>query len=167
VSSAAGAATPPKVAFASMPGHLIRRAQQIAVAVFMDHASDLAVTPIQFAALAAVEAHAGIDATRLAGLIALDKPTTGGVVERLVAKGFLARTADAADRRVKRLAITPDGQRHLRRVEVAVRAAQADILKPLAPADRDTFVRLLAALVEGNNTASRAPMRALAGADRP
>jgi DNA-binding MarR family transcriptional regulator len=147
--------------FASMPGHLIRRAQQIAVAIFVDACATHDLTPIQFAALAAILSHPGIDATRLAGLIALDKPTTGGVVDRLEAKSLVARAADSTDRRVKRLTITADGKRLLKRARPAVNAAQLRILDPLTPAERATFVRLLTRLVEGNNTSSRAPMRPL------
>lgn len=148
-------------AFAEMPGHLIRRAQQIAVAIFMDECSELELTPIQYAALAAIRSHPGIDATRLAGLIALDKPTTGGVVDRLEAKGLLARSTDAEDRRVKRLILTHSGERLLKRAETAVIATQRRILEPLTDAESRMFLQLLARLVAGNNSESRAPMRPL------
>ncbi len=144
-----------------MPGHLIRRAQQIAVAIFTDECAAYDLTPIQFAALSAIHAHTGIDATRLAGLIALDKPTTGGVVDRLEAKGLLARAADPSDRRIRRLTLTPDGTRLLKRAEVAVTSAQGRILSPLTVVEQATFVRLLSRLVDGNNALSRAPMRPL------
>ncbi len=146
-------------AFVAMPGHLIRRAQQIAVAIFMDQCAAFDLTPIQFAALSAILTHPGIDATRLAGLIALDKPTVGGVIDRLEAKSLVARTADATDRRVKRLTITAGGKRLMKRAGPAVDAAQHRILDPLTAAERATFLRLLTRLVEGNNTFSRAPMR--------
>jgi MarR family transcriptional regulator, lower aerobic nicotinate degradation pathway regulator len=147
--------------FAGMPGHLIRRAQQIAVAIFMDACAEFDLTPVQYAALSAIVAHRGIDATRLAGLIALDKPTTGGVVDRLEAKGLVERTADATDRRVKRLTITTDGRRLLRRAEPVVAGSQVRILEPLTMNERATFLRLLHRLVDGNNAESRAPMRPL------
>jgi DNA-binding MarR family transcriptional regulator len=147
--------------FADMPGHLVRRAQQIAVAIFMDACTEFDLTPVQYAALSAIVAHRGIDATRLAGLIALDKPTTGGVVDRLEAKGLVERTADKTDRRVKRLSITAEGRRLLKRAEPVVMAAQGRILEPLTVSERTTFLRLLHRLVDGNNSESRAPMRPL------
>ena len=55
------------------PGHLIRRAQQIAVALFMEECAELDLTPVQYAALVAVHEHPGIDATRLSALIAFDR----------------------------------------------------------------------------------------------
>ena len=46
-----------------MPGHLIRRLNQISVALFSEHMSraGLTLTPVQFAALSAVEKHPGTD----------------------------------------------------------------------------------------------------------
>ena len=41
------------------PGHLIRRLQQIAVALFMAETKEFDITPIQYAALLAVRLHPG------------------------------------------------------------------------------------------------------------
>ena len=72
-----------------MPGHLARRFQQIAVAVFLAEVEEAGydLTPVQYAALAAVGANHGIDQVTLAGLIAYDRSTITGVVDRLVQKG--------------------------------------------------------------------------------
>ena len=72
-----------------MPGHLARRFQQIAVAVFLAEVEEAGydLTPVQYAALAAVSTNPGIDQVTLAGLIAYDRTTITGVVDRLVQKG--------------------------------------------------------------------------------
>ncbi len=69
-----------------MPGHLARRFQQIAVAVFLAEVEDAGfdLTPVQYAALAAISTNPGIDQVTLAGLIAYDRTTITGVVDRLV-----------------------------------------------------------------------------------
>src|SRR5215213_2944818 len=68
-----------------MPGHLARRFQQIAVAVFLAEVEDAGfdLTPVQYAALAAIKLNPGIDQVTLAGLIAYDRTTITGVVDRL------------------------------------------------------------------------------------
>jgi DNA-binding MarR family transcriptional regulator len=142
-----------------MPGHLIRRAQQIAVALFVEECGQL--TPVQFAALSAVAGHPGIDLTRLAGLIALDKPTTGGVIDRLEAKDLLKRSADKSDKRLKRLTITPAGNRLLAAAQAGVARTQTRLLAPLSKAEQRLFVELLGRIVEGNNALSRAPQKPL------
>ncbi len=139
------------------PGHLIRRAQQIAVAVFMEECGRFDITPLQYAALTAIGQQPDIDATRLAQLIALDRSNIGSVLERLEAKSLLLRSASAEDRRIKLLRLSSSGRALLRKVDVAVEHAQDRILAPLEPGERKTFMRLLTLLVESNNALSRAP----------
>src|SRR5579863_4163085 len=102
------------------PGHLIRRCQQIAVAIFVDEASAFDLTPVQYAALFVIRALPGVDHTRLVNLIALDRSTIGSVVARLVAKGLIRRKAGTADKRTKRLFPTPAGAAVLEAVQGAV-----------------------------------------------
>jgi DNA-binding MarR family transcriptional regulator len=142
------------------PGHLIRRAQQIAVALFLERLAPLALTPVQYAALAAIEAEPGVEQIRAAGLLALDRSTAGRVVLALETRGLLKREPDAADRRVKRLALTPAGRALLRRARPLVELVQQDILAPLSAAERRAFLAALAKLTRANNDASRAPLAA-------
>lgn len=144
----------------STPGHLIRRAQQIAVALFMEECAEFDLTPVQYAALVAVREHPGIDATRLSSLIAFDRSTLGNVLERLEARSLLQRYASPEDKRVKLLRLSPAGVAMLARARASVGRAQQRILEPLKPADRERFVALLEQLVELNNEVSRVPQRA-------
>src|SRR6201995_375908 len=109
-----------------MPGHLARRFQQIAVAVFLSEveAAGHDLTPVQYAALAAVGVQPGIDQVTLAGLIAFDRTTIGGVVDRLVLKGLMTRRESSEDRRARVLEITDAGRKTVRRLTPAVEAAQ-------------------------------------------
>jgi DNA-binding MarR family transcriptional regulator len=142
------------------PGYLFRRMQQIAVAIFMEECKDFDLTPVQYAALVAIQTHPGIDATRLSAVIAFDRSTLGSVIERLQAKGLIARAASAEDRRVKLLTITKAGAALLRDIVPSVDRAQSRMLQPLRPADRKTLMALLSQLVDLNNEASRVPLRA-------
>ena len=142
------------------PGYLFRRMQQIAVAIFMDECKAVDLTPVQYAALVAIRAHPGVDATRLSALIAFDRSTLGSVIERLEAKGFLERRPGPGDKRVKLLYLTKSGASELRNVEPFVAEAQLRMLKPLTAADRKTLLRLMTQLVDQNNEMSRVPMRA-------
>ena len=144
--------------FHGMPGHLIRRAHQIAVAIFMDECGAQHLTPVQFACLSGVRSQPGIDATRLAALVAFDRSTLGNVLERLEAKNWVARSPSPEDRRIKILHITPEGEALLDGVAARVEATQERILAPLDAAERATFMRLLVKLVDVNNEASRAPL---------
>lgn len=140
-----------------LPGHHIRRLQQIAVALFLQETEPFGLTPVQYAALQGVAAAPGVDQRTLARSIGLDTSTTGGVLDRLEARGLLQRQANPEDRRVRLLALTADGQAMLRSVTPAMLRAQQRILEPLPAPQRKEFMRMLRVLVEANNAVSRAP----------
>jgi DNA-binding MarR family transcriptional regulator len=142
-----------------MPGHLIRRLQQISFALFMDQTRRHEITPVQYAAIVAIHNHPGIDQTTLCNIIAFDRSTIGDVVGRLEKKKLIERRNDPLDRRTRSLHIMPAGRRLIRHIEPAVLSTQRLILAPLKPNERDAFMRMLKHLVHLNNEHSRAPMR--------
>jgi len=142
-----------------MPGHLIRRAQQIATALFADECAAFDLTSVQYAALHAIADHPHVDATRLSALIAFDRSTIGDVLERMEAKGWIERAASGRDRRIKQVRLSPAGQSLLNAVGPAVARVQQRLLAPLAEPDRSSFVRLLAQLADVHNEATPAPLR--------
>ena len=146
----------------SKPGHLIRRAQQIAVAIFMEECAGFDLTPVQYAALVAIRENPGIDATRLSALVAFDRSTLGVVLERLEARKLVKRYSSPDDKRIKLLKVSVAGSALVKRAEAAVVRAQERILAPLRASDRNTLMELLGQLVDLNNEASRVPLR-LAG----
>src|SRR3954447_14131513 len=83
------------------PGYLFRRMQQIAVAIFVEECSAYDLTPVQVAALVAIQTHPGIDATRLPAVIAFDRSTLGNVIERLETKEYIERKPSPEDKRIK------------------------------------------------------------------
>lgn len=148
----------------AMPGHLIRRAQQVSTALFAEECAGFDLTAVQYAALVAIRENPGVDATRLSHLIAFDRSTLGGVLERLEGKGWVLRGASPADKRVKLLRLTLEGERLLRQAEPAVRRVQQRLLEPLTPADRAAMLRLLTRLAAVHNDITPVPMRAADGA---
>src|SRR3954468_4499817 len=128
--------------FRHAPGHLIRRAHQRAVAIFMDETAEFGVTPVQFAILNALIEDPGEDQVTLAGKVAFDAATFGSVIGRLEAKGWVKRKADAQDKRRKLLWITPHGEKAAMAMKRVVAKAQLKILGPLEPAERDQLVAL-------------------------
>jgi len=136
--------------FRHAPGHLIRRAHQVAVAIFMDETGEFDVTPVQFAILNALMDDPGEDQVTLAGRVAFDAATFGSVIARLEGKGWVRREADAVDRRRKLLWVTPEGEDAARRMKRAVAKAQLRILGPLSDSERDQLMKLLGKLVAGH-----------------
>ena len=147
----------PAVDIEALPGHYIRRLQQIAVAVFLHETEAHGVTPVQYAALQTVGNLPGIDQRTLAAAIGFDTSTIAGVIDRLEARGLLQRSASPDDRRVRLLALTAAGQTLLSQVVPAMLRAQDRMLAPLPQRERAEFMRMLRVLVTANNEHSRAP----------
>jgi DNA-binding MarR family transcriptional regulator len=144
-----------------LPGHLIRRLQQAAVSIFMTEVCVVGqdLTPVQFGALEMTRRYPGLDQATLAGLIAYDRTTMGGVVDRLVQKGLVQRVVSLQDRRARELCLTEEGERLLVAAKPHVERAQAVILSGLNPQEQEQFLMLLKKATEGVNDKSRAPLR--------
>ena len=147
----------------TLPGHLIRRLQQSAVSLFAARMSEagLDLTPVQYAVMVTVQDNPDIDQATLAGLIAYDRVTIGGVVDRLVAKDLIRREISPRDRRARVLSLTDEGVRVIERAIPWVDRVQADIIEGLTDDERQTFSSLLVKLTETGNQRSRAPLKDL------
>ncbi len=141
-----------------LPGHQIRRLHQIAVAIFLQDTQAHGLTPVQFAAMQAIQAHPLIDQRTLASKIGLDTSTMGGVIDRLEARHLLSRNKSPDDRRVKLVSLTDEGRATVAAIQPAMLLAQERILAPLNAEQQQQFMALLNILVEGNNELSRAPV---------
>ena len=139
------------------PGHLLRRAQQIAVSIFYDELGS-ELTPVQYAILSRLAEHPGIDQVSLAGLAAIDTSTGATVCARLEEKGLLERKVIPHNRRQRALSITPEGARLLGALEAGALRLRQRLLAPLSPPEQAQFMALLEKLVNGNNEQSRAPL---------
>lgn len=149
------------IAIYAMPGHLIRRMNQVSVSLFHDECARAGhdLTPVQYAALKAVQKFPGIDQATLAGAIAYDRTTIGGVVGRLEDKGLVRRDPAPEDRRVRRLFLEPAGVRKIAELDPLVWRTQDLMLAGLDESERAVFLRLLAKAAEAGNDLSRAPLR--------
>ena len=139
--------------FQHAPGHLIRRAHQVAVAIFMEETAGFDVTPVQFAILNALLEDPGEDQVTLAGKVAFDPATFGSVIMRLEARGWVRREPDGADRRRKLLWVTPQGAEVAQKMKRSVGKVQQRILEPLDSREREQLVALLDRLVAGHRIA--------------
>jgi DNA-binding MarR family transcriptional regulator len=137
--------------FHRAPGHLIRRAHQQAVAIFMEETGGSDITPVQFAILNALIEAPGEDHVTLAGKVAFDAATFGSVIGRLEAKGWVRREADELDRRRKRLWVTPEGKQAALALKRAAARTQVRILDPLDAAEQRQLLLLLGKLVTRRN----------------
>ena len=139
--------SPTDLSLQAEPGHLIRRAHQLAVSTFHDtHGRQ--ITPVQYAVLRALQADPGIDQVTLADKVALDTSTTADIAARLDAKGWIVR--ELLPRRQRALRLTAEGEAVLAEMLPRVRPMYQRLLEPLTPQERDAFLHLLRKFVHLN-----------------
>ncbi len=145
------------------PGHLIRRAQQIAVSMFHSTMGN-GVTPIQYCVLRVLQEHPGIDQVTLAKFCALDTSTAADLAVRLEERGLVRRMMPMKSKRFRLLHLTPEGTELLRKLVPRSSVLASRLLRALNRDEQKVFMHLLKKFVHFNNDESRAPLdRGLAG----
>lgn len=145
-------------ALQTRPGFMIRRAHQIATAVFLDETAELGITTTQFGILFLLAQRSRIDQVTVARLLGLDRSTTGMVLRTLENAGYVARVVEPTDKRRRSLELTPAGAELLDRLEGPAGRAVERLLAPLSPEERPLLLALLAKLTEAFNSTSRVPL---------
>ena len=112
------------------PGHLIRRAQQIAVSMFHSIMGN-GVTPVQYCVLRVLRDHPGIDQVTLARLCALDTSTAAALAVRLEERGLVMRMMPMKSRRFRVLHLTQEGKVLLDKLIPCSRVLARQLLKEL------------------------------------
>jgi len=145
------------------PGHLIRRAQQIAVSLFHSTMGN-GVTPIQYCALCVLKEHPGIDQVTLAKFCALDTSTAADLAVRLQERGLVRRMMATKSRRFRLLHLTPRGTALVKKLVPRSAVLASRLLQALNKEEQKVFMQLLKKFVHLNNDESRAPLdRGFAG----
>ena len=138
------------------PGHLIRRAHQISVSVFLDVVGR-EVTPIQYAMLMLLGQRPGLDQLTVAQEVAIDTSSCADIAARLEAKGLITRHVGARGQRS--LHLTDDGRSLIQDLSVPIQTLQDTLLEGLTENESSELLRLLRKFVSLNNERSRAPLR--------
>ncbi|MEJ0072106.1 MAG: MarR family transcriptional regulator [Pseudomonadota bacterium] len=132
----------------SRPGYLIRRLHQSHTAIFADECRAYGITPVQSGILTALLHRPNIDQATLGAEVGIDRTNAADVLERLAERGLVRRAKSAQDRRMMLASLTPAGRALTREMHTAMMRAQVRLLDALSTAERKSFMRLLAKLVD-------------------
>jgi DNA-binding MarR family transcriptional regulator len=128
-------------------GHLLRRAQQLHLAVWLRDVSS-ETTSVQFAALTVLDRCPRASQRELGRVLDLDRSTIADLVARLVRRGWIERERDEDDRRRNALQLTAAGRTELTRLRPRVNAIEPTLTAGLTPTERDELRRLLSRVLE-------------------
>lgn len=127
------------------PGHLFRRAHQMAVQCFYE-TFGREVTPLQYASLRVLEEHPGIDQVTLAAAIALDTSTAAEIAVRLERNGWISR--EVGPRRQRRLELTESGASLVEGIRRSDLLLSKKVLHRLSEQEGRQLMRLMQKLLD-------------------
>jgi len=141
----------------SMPGYLLRRVDSRAAALFEAHTGQARLTPRQFGLLKVVHTEGTILQSELAVRLHLDRSTLGEMLQRMVDRGLVSRTAAPADRRTSEVRLTSTGQEALEQNVAGALEAQRALLAPLPDYLRPVFLACLEMLADADHPDQPSP----------
>lgn len=123
-------------------GFMLRQANQRHVSIFSSMMGDR-LTTTQWAALVKLSEIEPCSQNQLGRETAMDVATIKGVIDRLVARDFVATAPDQNDGRRLVLSVTEDGFAAIERNLATARAVTEETLSPLTSAERMMLMELL------------------------
>jgi MarR family transcriptional regulator, transcriptional regulator for hemolysin len=124
-------------------GFLISDAARLMRTVFDRRVRRLGLTRAQWLALTRLHRRPGASQSELADMMEVEKATAGRLVDRLEAKGWVVRRAQAGDRRVNRIYLTPEAERVHKRIWRVAEATIDDALAGLSEREAVQLMKLL------------------------
>jgi DNA-binding MarR family transcriptional regulator len=134
---------------------LVRRLQQICVAMVSEALADAGLVQLEYAVLVFIDDVPGIHQRTLSQAMGIDRNNVSVIVDRLEARGLVVRSPGTEDRRARQLFLTPRGKALWRRFRPKIRSANERIVSPLKPAERELFIDMLARLVQAHRVHAR------------
>ncbi len=107
---------------------LLARASHVVVQGFGEELRQRGTSLPVWRVLAALHASPGLTVTGLAEACLLQQPTMTKLLDRMVRDGLVTRAPDARDRRIVRVALTPDGEAKAAELAAAAERYEARVL---------------------------------------
>jgi DNA-binding MarR family transcriptional regulator len=127
-------------------GYLLRRAQMLAYADFIEELVELNLSPGQFGVLTVIATNPGLRQSEVSAALGIQKTNFVAVLNEFERRGLAVRRPAAGDRRSYALYLTAEGKALLRRARAAQARHEARLVEPLGEQERAQLLGLLAKL---------------------
>jgi DNA-binding MarR family transcriptional regulator len=126
------------------PSHLLHRALQRALDIYVEEFGEGGITQRQFAVLAAADEREGATQADLVRITGIDRSTLADMARRMIGKGLLERERSNVDARANAVRLTEAGRDTLTQARPKMASTDARLLKLISGGGRRaTFVSLL------------------------
>ena len=124
-------------------GFMISDVARLMRTVFDRRVRRLGLTRAQWLVLTRLHRRPGASQSELADMMEVEKASAGRMIDRLEAKGWVERRAQAGDRRINRIYLTPEAERVHKRIWRIAEATVDDALAGLSRREADQLLKLL------------------------
>src|SRR6476469_3545504 len=124
-------------------GFLISDVARLMRTVFDRRVRRLGLTRAQWLALTRLHRRPGASQSELADMMEVEKATVGRLIDRLEAKGWVERRAQAGDRRINRVYLTAEAERVHKRIWRVAESTVDDALAELSQREATQLLKLL------------------------
>jgi DNA-binding MarR family transcriptional regulator len=124
-------------------GYTITDVGRLLRTVFERRVRAVGLTRAQWLVIARVHRRPGLSQSEVADLLEIEKAPAGRLIDRMQAKGWLERRADAGDRRVNRLHLTPAARRLHAKIWPLAEATVDEALGDLSREERRILAKLM------------------------
>ena len=132
--------------FARSFSHLLKRAVQYSVHLYMEEVGKSGLTHRQFIVLSAVDNFEGKSQTELVKVTGIDRSTLADLVSRLMSQGYLQRKRSKEDQRTNAIRLTPAGKKTLKSSQSGAEEIDRRLLACFSAADRRVVMENLSVL---------------------
>jgi DNA-binding MarR family transcriptional regulator len=137
-----------RLSFQGSTGYLLARAGALSRQRWTAMLGQFDVNPSQYKVVLCLAERGPLGQRQLADMIAIDPRNCVPIIDSLAERGLVAREIDPSDRRRRVLGLTGQGKRLAYDLTAIGDQIEADVLRPLDPAERALLRRMLAAMVD-------------------
>ena len=127
-------------------GFLVSDVSRLMRRIYDRRVEPLGLTRAQWRVLVHLFRRDGVRQTELAGILEIEKPTLGRLVDQLEKKGWVARQVDPSDLRARRLVVSPEARDLIAEMDHLAQTVQDDALRGVSEADAKRLAELLLAV---------------------
>ena len=145
----------------ALPDHLGYWLRKLSNAVSGSFAQRLAIHDVsvpQWVVLRVLFDHDSLPLKEIVACVEVDQGSLSRMVDRLIARGWVRRDADAADRRTVAISLTKMGRRLIPKLAAEADANEKAFFSGLSQPEREKFLRTIQTLLTRNKSDGRSPI---------
>jgi DNA-binding MarR family transcriptional regulator len=139
-------------------GYWLRKLSNAVSSSFAGRLAAHDVSVPQWVVLRVLYDHDSLPLKDIVARVEVDQGSLSRMMDRLIARGWIRRSADATDRRAVAISLTPQGRRLVPKLADEADRNEAVFFSGLEKTEREVFLRTIQKLLEQSRSDGRSPV---------